>query len=61
MKTFERYFLKSTSSHTERSLYWNDNMQTGAFKRKMLKEFGVQRVIFGHTPVNYNKGVQMAS
>jgi fructose-1,6-bisphosphatase-3 len=27
----------------------------------MQQEFGVQRVIFGHTPVNYKKGVQMAS
>jgi fructose-1,6-bisphosphatase-3 len=61
MKTFERYFLKDKATHTERSLFWKDNMQTVAFKRKMQMEFGVQRVIFGHTPVNYKKGVQMAS
>jgi fructose-1,6-bisphosphatase III len=61
MKTFERYFLKDKAAHTERSLFWKDNMQTSAFKRKMQLEFGVQRVIFGHTPVNYKKGIQMAS
>lgn len=61
MKTFERYFLKDKASHAERSLYWKDNMQTASFKAKMQKEFGVQRVIFGHTPVNYKKGLQMAS
>lgn len=61
MKTFERYFLKDKASHTERSLYWKDNMQTGSFKKKMQQEFGVKRVIFGHTPVNYKKGLQMAS
>lgn len=61
MKTFERYFLKDKAAHGERSLFWKDNMQTSTFKRKMQQEFGVQRVIFGHTPVNYKKGVQMAS
>jgi fructose-1,6-bisphosphatase III len=61
MKTFERYFLKDKATHTERTLFWKDNMQTSTFKRKMQQEFGVQRVIFGHTPVNYKKGVQMAS
>lgn len=61
MKTFERYFLKDEASHVEKSLYWKDNMQTNAFKQKMQQEFGVQRVIFGHTPVNYKKGLQMAS
>ncbi len=61
MKTFERYFLRDKATHAERSLFWKDNMQTAAFKRKMQLEFGVQRVIFGHTPVNYKKGLQMAS
>lgn len=61
MKTFERYFLKDKATHAERTLFWKDNMQTGSFKRKMQQEFGVQRVIFGHTPVNYKKGLQMAS
>ena len=61
MKTFERYFLTDKNTHIERSLFWQDNMQTSTFKKKMQQEFGVQRVIFGHTPVNYKKGVQMAS
>ena len=61
MKTFERYFLIDKKSHEERSLFWKDNMQTDKFKRKMQQEFGVQRVIFGHTPVDYKKGIQMAS
>ncbi len=61
MKTFERYFLIDTETHTERSLFWKDNMETDNFKKKMQLEFGVQRVIFGHTPVDYKKGAQMAS
>ncbi|MCP3890921.1 MAG: fructose-1,6-bisphosphatase [Desulfobulbaceae bacterium] len=61
MKTFERYFLIDKKSHVERSLHWKDNMQTISFKKKMQEEFGVQRVIFGHTPVDYKKGVHMAS
>lgn len=61
MKTFERYFLIDKNSHVEHSLYWKENMQTNSFKQKMLKEFGVQRVVYGHTPVNYKKGVKMAS
>jgi fructose-1,6-bisphosphatase-3 len=61
MKTFERYFLIDKKTHTERSLFWKDNMETDKFKKKMQVEFGVQRVIFGHTPVNYKKGAQMAS
>jgi fructose-1,6-bisphosphatase-3 len=61
MKTFERYFLLDPESHVEHSLYWKDNMQTTAFKKKMLSEFGVQRVVYGHTPVNYMKGARMAS
>lgn len=61
MKTFERYFLLDPESHVERTLFWKDNMQTKAFKKKMLDEFGVQRVVYGHTPVNYMKGAKMAS
>jgi len=61
MKTFERYFLIDTETHDERSLFWKDNMETDSFKKKMQLEFGVQRVIFGHTPVDYKKGAQMAS
>lgn len=61
MKTFERYFLIDKETHKERSLFWKDNMQTEAFKKKMQQEFGVQRVVYGHTPVDYKKGLQMAS
>jgi fructose-1,6-bisphosphatase III len=61
MKTFERYFLIDKETHVERSLYWKGNMQSETFKKKMQKEFGIQRVIYGHTPVNYKKGVHMAS
>ncbi|PID75531.1 MAG: fructose-bisphosphatase class III [Deltaproteobacteria bacterium] len=61
MKTFERYFLLDKATHKERTLFWKDNLQTDQFKKKMQKEFGVQRVIFGHTPVDYRKGLQMAS
>lgn len=61
MKTFERYFLLDKESHVENTLYWKDNMQTSAFKQKLLEEFGVQRVVYGHTPVNYMKGARMAS
>lgn len=61
MKTFERYFMLDEKTHVEHSLYWKDNMQTKAFKQKMLQEFGVQRVVYGHTPVNYMKGARMSS
>ncbi len=61
MKTFERYFLTDINTHTEKSLHWKSNMQTTTFKKQMQKEFGVQRVIFGHTPVNYKEGIPMSS
>ncbi len=61
MKTFERYFLTDKKTHKEKTLYWKQNLQTDAFKKKLKKEFGVKRVIFGHTPVDYLKGKRMAS
>jgi fructose-1,6-bisphosphatase III len=61
MKTFERYFLKDPKTYVERTLYWKKNLQTDAFKQKLKDEFGIQRVVFGHTPVDYSKGKQMAS
>ncbi len=61
MKTFERYFLLDKKSHEERTLFWHKNLKTERFKKKLLDEFGVKRVIFGHTPVNYKKGAKMAS
>jgi len=61
MKTFERYFLIDKATHKERSLYWDTNMQNDEFKQKILAEFGTNRVIFGHTPVDFTKGKNMAS
>ena len=61
MKTFERYFLKDKQSHEELTLYWKQNLKTDSFKKKLQEEFGVKRVVFGHTPVDYLKGRQMAS
>lgn len=61
MKTFERYFLIDKETHKERTLYWEQNLQKDSFKQKLKEEFGVERVIFGHTPVDYTKGKQMAS
>lgn len=61
MKTFERYFLIDQKIHAEQSLFWQENMQSKRFKKKMQDEFGVQRVIYGHTPVNYMQGKHMAS
>jgi len=61
MKTFERYFLIDKQTHKERSLYWKDNMQSDSFKKKMQQEFGIHRVVYGHTPVDYTKGAQMSS
>lgn len=61
MKTFERYFLKDKKTHEEHTLYWKQNLKTDAFKKKLQDEFGVKRVVFGHTPVDYLKGRQMAS
>ncbi|MDH3346874.1 MAG: fructose-1,6-bisphosphatase [Desulfobulbaceae bacterium] len=61
MKTFERYFLNDKETHTEQTLYWKSNLQTDEFKSKLKEDFGVKRVIYGHTPVDYAKGNQMAS
>ena len=61
MKTFERYFLRDKETHAEKTLYWRQNLLTDAFKKKLQEEFGVRRVVFGHTPVDYTKGKQMAS
>lgn len=61
MKTFERYFLKDKKTHEELTLYWKQNLKMDVFKKKLQEEFGVKRVVFGHTPVNYLKGRQMAS
>lgn len=61
MKTFERYFLVDKATHVERSLYWLQNLEKPQFKAALLNEFGVQRVVYGHTPIDYLKGKHMAS
>ena len=61
MKTFERYFLVDKETHTERSLYWKQNLHSTTFKQRLLSEFGVKRVVYGHTPVDYLKGTHMAT
>lgn len=61
MKTFERYFLIDKKTHEELTLYWKQNLKKDSFKKKLQEEFGVKRVVFGHTPVDYLKGRQMAS
>lgn len=61
MKTFERYFLVDKETHKERTLYWQQNLHSRKFKQRLLNEFGVRRVVYGHTPVNYLKGKHMAS
>ncbi|MDT8317776.1 MAG: fructose-bisphosphatase class III [bacterium] len=61
MKTFERYYLTDESTHKEPSLYWQSNLQTDAFKQKILAEFDAKRVIYGHTPIDVTKGKKMAS
>ena len=61
MKTFERYFLVDKDTHTERSLYWKQNLHSTTFKQRLQTEFEVRRIVYGHTPVNYLKGKHMAS
>ncbi|MEJ2134683.1 MAG: fructose-bisphosphatase class III [Desulfofustis sp.] len=61
MKTFERYFLVDKATHVERSLYWLQNLENPQFKATLLNEFGVKRVVYGHTPIDYLKGKHMAS
>lgn len=61
MKTFERYFYKDKETHREQTLYWSKNLQSKDFKDKIINEFGIKRVIFGHVPVDVTKGKKMAS
>ncbi len=61
MKTLERYFYKDTETHKERTLHWGENIQKVEFLDLIEKEFGAQRVVFGHTPVNIDKGQKIAS
>ena len=35
MKTFERYFLIDKQTHVERTLFWQQNLETDQFKKKL--------------------------
>ncbi len=61
MKTFERYFYKNKETHKERTLHWGENIEKKEFLDLIEKEFGAERVVFGHTPVNIDKGQKIAS
>ncbi len=61
MKTFERYFFKDKETHKETLLYWAQNIKSEKFMDKIMKEFGAERIVYGHTPVNVFKGEKIAS
>lgn len=61
MKTFERYFFTDKATHKERLLYWGENLKRPKFMDLIMKEFGVKRIVYGHTPVDFKKGEKIAS
>ncbi|HDP80155.1 MAG TPA: fructose-bisphosphatase class III [Spirochaetes bacterium] len=61
MKTFERYFLADKAEHKEKLLYWGENIKKKEFMDMIMEEFGVRRIVYGHTPVDINKGEKLAS
>jgi fructose-1,6-bisphosphatase-3 len=61
MKTFERYFFKDKTTHKEKTLYWGENLQKKEFMNLILQEFGAERIVYGHTPVDVMKGEKIAS
>jgi len=61
MKTFERYFYKDKETHKENTLYWGRNIQNPDFMNRLMDEFNVERIVFGHTPVDVSKGQKIAS
>ncbi len=61
MKTFERYFFSDKATHKERLLYWGENLKKPGFVDMLLAEFGVRRIVYGHTPVDILKGEKIAS
>jgi len=61
MKTFERYFYKDKDTHKEKTLYWGKNIQKPEFINRLMDEFNVERVVFGHTPVDVKKGEKIAT
>jgi len=61
MKTFERYFFKDRTTHKEKTLYWGKNINNPDFMDRLVEEFNVERIVFGHTPVDISKGQKIAS
>jgi len=61
MKTFERYFFTDTETHKEKTLYWGENIIKTDFLDLIQKEFGAERVVFGHTPINIDEGQKIAA
>ncbi len=61
MKTFERYFFKDKATHKEELLYWGENIKKPEFMDLIMEEFGTERIVYGHTPVNIMKGERIAS
>ncbi len=61
MKTFERYFYKDKETHKEKTLYWGQNIENPDFMNRLTDEFNVERIVFGHTPVDVTKGQKIAT
>jgi fructose-1,6-bisphosphatase III len=61
MKTFERYFFKDKATHKEKTLHWGENLKKKEFMDLITQEFGAERIVYGHTPVDILKGEKLAS
>ena len=61
MKTFERYFFKDKVTHKEKTLHWGENLKKKEFMDLIMEEFGAERIVYGHTPVDILKGEKIAS
>lgn len=61
MKTFERYFYRDKATHKEKLLFWGENIKKKEFMDKIMNEFGAERIVYGHTPVDIKKGEKLSS
>nr|HPG49998.1 fructose-bisphosphatase class III [Spirochaetota bacterium] len=61
MKTFERYFFKDKVTHKEKTLHWGENLKKKEFMDLIMDEFGTERIVYGHTPVDIMKGEKISS
>ncbi|MBN2160382.1 MAG: fructose-bisphosphatase class III [Spirochaetes bacterium] len=61
MKTFERYFFNDKATHKEKTLHWGENLKKKEFMDLIMEEFGAERIVYGHTPVDVMKGEKLAS